>query len=353
MNTLTQDKPLTTIPDEIQPAFDYSGLDSQAVEDLHFAEKIYQSGKKMAERGLIHMGDGIAVAHDVLVANCDKQNNQHSEDTFRTWCLSIGVTKDTAYRLLQVTALLDGSSPRQQKILKELSPSLLYAVAKPSAPAELVQQVKDGDITTHKQYQESLKQLREKDTQLKAEKERADTAESQRDAAIADVNNLAEANSGLMKTLEKTRKDLRGTQESYNLAKKNELAQCDRLKDLEKQLEGSRQVAAAAKQRGDKLKAENEALKKQPIETVMADKDEVARQAKEMADGMTAEYKAKQEQDARDSYDSIILAGRSIANIAQSIKPLFGKLPGEQREAAINQFVRTLGQIQGEVSKCL
>ena len=85
----------------------------------------------------------------------------------------------------------------------------------------------------------------------------------------------------------------------------------------------------------------------------VVDKDEVARQAKEMADGMTADYKATQEQDARDAYDSIILAGRSITNLAQSIKPLFGKLPGEQRENAIDQFVRTLGQIQGEVSRCL
>lgn len=147
--TAPQDKPMTTVPDDMRPEFDYSGLDDQTVADLHLAESEYQHGKKLAARGLVHMGDAIAIAHDVLVANCDKQNNQHSEDTFRAWCLSIGITKDTAYRLLQVTALLDGSNPTQQKILKELSPSLLYAVAKPSAPAELVEQVKSGDITTH------------------------------------------------------------------------------------------------------------------------------------------------------------------------------------------------------------
>lgn len=37
MDTL-QSKPLTTIPDEMRPAFDYSGLDAQTVDDLHFAE---------------------------------------------------------------------------------------------------------------------------------------------------------------------------------------------------------------------------------------------------------------------------------------------------------------------------
>ena len=145
-----QDKPLTTVPDAMRPAFDYSGLTGQTVEDLHFAEKEYQHGKKLAERGLIHMGDAIAIAHEALcgvVANCDNSgdgacrnlrrahNNQHSDDTFRAWCVSIGITKDTAYRLLQVATLMDHSNPRQQKVLKELSPSLLYAVAKPSAPA--------------------------------------------------------------------------------------------------------------------------------------------------------------------------------------------------------------------------
>lgn len=61
MDTL-QSKPLTTIPDEIRPAFDYSGLDEQTVDDLHFAEKEYQHGKKLAERGLVHMGNAIAAA---------------------------------------------------------------------------------------------------------------------------------------------------------------------------------------------------------------------------------------------------------------------------------------------------
>ena len=115
-------------------------------------------------------------------------------------------------------------------------------------------------------------------------------------------------------------------------------------------------MAEAAKLRADKLQVENAALKKQPIAAVV-DEEEVDRRAGEkayeIAAGMTADYKAQQEQDARDAYDSIILAGRSITNLAQSIKPLFGKLPGDQRENAIDQFVRTLGQIQGEVSRCL
>ena len=392
----TQNKPLTTIPDEIRPAFDYSGLDAQTVDDLHFAEKEYQHGKKLAERGLVHMGNAIAAAHDALCGTVVQQldngedgacrtmrkarNNQHSEDTFKSWCLSIGITKDSAYRLLQVSALMDGSSPRQRAILEALPPTLLYAVAKPSAPAELVEQVKSGDITTHKQYQEAL-------AQIKAEKERADAAEAerdkllgaqnraawaeshiqdveaQRDAALADVQGLTEQNAKLQQSYH----DADESRIAANLQRQKAEAERDRAearaKDAENQLAGSRQVAEAAKLRGDKLKAENDALKSQPI-TAVVDEEEVDRRAGEkayqMAAEMTAELRAQleqassgTEQDAHSSYDKVLLADRSFQNIGKMVVPSLRRLPPEQREQLTNMLVHTLGQIQGEVSRCL
>lgn len=375
-----QDKPLTFIREDKCPAFDYSGLTDQAVEDLHFAEDEYRHGKQMAERGLVHMSNAIAAAHDALcgtvVAQCDNGKFAKKEDTFRAWCVSIGITKDTAYRLLQVSALLDGSSPRQQKILKELSPTLLYAVAKPSAPAELVEQVKSGDITTNKQYQEAL-------AQIKAEKERADAAETerdkllgaqnraawaeshiqdveaQRDAALADVQGLTEQNAKLQQSYH----DADESRIAANLQRQKAEAERDRAearaKDAENQLAGSRQMAEAAKLRGDKLKAENDALKKQPITTVV-DKEEVERQAREMAAEMTADLRAQleqassgSEQDAHSSYDNVLLADRSLQNIGKMVVPSLRRLPPEQREQLTNILVHTLGQIQGEVSRCL
>ena len=249
-------------------------------------------------------------------------------------------------------------------------------MAKPSAPAELVEQVKSGDITTNKQYQEAL-------AQIKAEKERADAAETerdkllgaqnraawaeshiqdveaQRDAALADVQGLTEQNAKL--------------QQSYHDADEGRIAarlQCqkaegerdraeERAKDAENQLAGSRQMAEAAKLRGDKLKAENDALKKQPITTVV-DKEEVERQAREMAAEMTADLRAQleqaasgSEQDAHSSYDNVLLADRSLQNIGKMVVPSLRRLPPEQREQLTNMLVHTLGQIQGEVSRCL
>lgn len=353
LSTAPQDKPLTFIQQDKCPEFDYSDLPEQTVATLHLAESGYLHGKKLAEKGLVYMGDNIALAHDELcstvVAQCDNGRFAKKEDTFRAWCLHIGITKDSAYRLLQVSALLADSSPRQRAVLESLPPTLLYAVAKPSAPPELVEKVKNGEVSSNKAYQDLLKENQQLRTdrvnamnQAEREKARAEKAEAERDKARADQLSTAK---------DCNRLGLKASQEKDRADKAEE-----RAKDAENQLSGSRQVAEAAKLRGDKLKAENDALKKQPI-TAVVDEEEVDRRAGEkayeIAAGMTADYKVKQEQDARDAYDSIILAGRSITSIVQSTKLQFRKLPNDQRESAINQLVHTLASAQGEVSACL
>ncbi len=248
-------------------------------------------------------------AHD-LTAN-------HYKGSWGRWCAAVGISRDTGDNMVRVAEQFGNIEIEGKPILDVQPLKLLYAAAKPSTPQEIKEAVFSGDITTYKEYQDVM-------AQLKAEQERAAAAEAREE-------------------------------EAWKMQTKAE----QRAKTAESQLEGSRQVAEAAKRRADKWQAEAEAARKQPIVAVV-DKDEVVRQAKEMADGMTADLKAQLDQtaanaeaDARDAYDSILLAGRSITNLAQSIKPLFGKLPGEQRENAIDQFVRTLGQIQGEVSRCL
>lgn len=345
--------------------FDYSGLDAQTVTDLHLAEQMYTSGRKLAEMGLRRMADGVSIAHEALVPNWDKRNNQYSEDTFRRWCESIGISKSAAYRLLQVTALFDNSSPEQQKILDSLSPSLLYAAAKPSAPADLVQAVKSGDITTHKQYQDLLKE----NQQLRADRvnalNAAAAAEAARDAALADVDGLHEQNRQLQAAAT-------GAQESCRTAHKNEDSALrrateaeQRAKEAEKQLAGARQVADAARMRADKYQREAEAAKAQPVAAAV-DEDEINRRAHTLADELTAPLRSELEAakaaaatpeqielDTRNAYDSLLLAGRAMQNAWKSVKPQLAKLPPDTRAGAINQLTNTLAEIQTEAIKCL
>lgn len=374
-----QEKPLTTVPDAMRPAFDYSGLTDQTVEDLHFAENEYRHGKQMAERGLVHMGNAIAAAHDALcgvVAQCDNgedgacrtmrkaRNNQHSEDTFKSWCVSIGITKDTAYRLLQVSALLDGSSPRQQKILKELSPTLLYAVAKPSAPAELVEKVKSGDITTNKQYQEAM-------AQIKAEKDRAAAAETREEEArkaaheyhekyeeaaamratlldqqgvyIADIDGLKKQNAEL--------------QQSYHDADEGRIAA-----NLQ------RQKAEAERDRAEeRAKNAEDALKKQPI-TAVIDEEEIDRRAAEKAWGLAdarnaelakdnanlkkqvAALRSRINDDAQADFEQANYCASLMRAAWDNSKASYSRLVGEDLESTFQTICSTLNSIMEEAS---
>ena len=356
--------------------FDYSGLDAQTVTDLHLAEQMYTSGRKLAEMGLRRMADGVSIAHDALCGACDNLSQAHNnqggvvpnwdnskhgnrgEDTFRRWCESIGVSKSAAYRLLQVTALFDNSSPEQQKILDSLSPSLLYAAAKPSAPADLVQAVKSGDITTHKQYQELLKE----NQQLRADRvnalNAAAAAEAARDAALADVDGLHEQNRQLQAAAT-------GAQENADAALRRASEAELRAKEAEKQLAGARQVADAARMRADKYQREAEAAKAQPVAAAV-DEDEINRRAHTLADELTAPLRSELEAakaaaatpeqielDTRNAYDSLLLAGRAMQNAWKSVKPQLAKLPPDTRAGAINQLTNTLTEIQTEAIKCL
>ena len=362
----TQNKPLTTIPDEMRPAFDYSGLDAQTVDDLHFAEKEYQHGKKLAERGLVHMGNAIAAAHDALCGTVVQQldngedgacrtmrkarNNQHSEDTFKSWCLSIGITKDSAYRLLQVSALMDGSSPRQRAILEALPPTLLYAVAKPSAPAELVEKVKNGEVSTNKEYQDLL-------AQIKAEKERADAAEAERDKLLGAQNRAAWAESHIQ-DVEAQRDaalaDVQGLTEQNAQLK-------ERADSAEAREEEAWKMQSKAEARAHKAE---DALKKQPI-TGVVDKDEVKRQAEALsrnavqeARQQAAEAQARLRQYQEDA-EGLLAPAQACAQqaqfIADSVRAMYLNWFGSAvaADASLAQMGTPLYAVCGEIMSSL
>lgn len=348
------------------PVFDYSGLDEHTTDTLHWAENRIRASRR---KYVIDVAETVAIVHDTLcgtvVQNLDNGQFVPKEEAFRRWCESIGISKSTAYNLLQVNVLMAGATQEERNTLASASPSLLYAAAKPSAPADLVQAVKSGDITTHKQYQDLLKE----NQQLRADRvnaiNAARQAESERDAALADVDGLHEQNRQLQAAAT-------GAQESYRTAHKNEDSALrrateaeQRAKEAEKQLAGARQVADAARMRADKYQREAEAAKAQPVAAAV-DEDEINRRAHTLADELTAPLRSELEAakaaaatpeqielDTRNAYDSLLLAGRAMQNAWKSVKPQLAKLPPDTRAGAINQLTSTLTEIQTEAIKCL
>ena len=219
--------------------------------------------------------------------------------------------------------------------------------------------------------QDLLAQIKSKDAQLEAAhadisglKDRATAAEAREEEAWSMVSKAQDEAKAAQENLdyEVSQNDALHEEKGQLLreceAAKQARAEAEaRAKDAENQLAGARQVAEAAKLRGDKLKAENDALKSQPI-TAVVDEEEVDRRAGEkayqMAADMTAELQEKldavtgdAEQDVRNAYDSVLLASRAMLNAWQMVKPQFRKLPEEQREALANQIIHTIGSIQG------
>lgn len=234
-------------------------------------------------------------AHDLCA------NNKNG--TWGKWCATVGISRDTGDRLVNIAAQCGNIQIEGKSILDVQPLKLLYAAAKPSTPEVVKQAVFTGDITTYKEYQELMAQLKaEKDRADAAEKsaqnarkenayfkelvksaeaqthkdaEKREEAESRYESALADISGLKEQNAQLRQRADTAEAR---EEEAWKMQSKAEA----RAKNAEGQLSGSRQVAEAAKLRADKLQEENAALKKQPIAAVV-DEEEVDRRAKALA----------------------------------------------------------------------
>ena len=324
-------------------AFDYSSLDQRTADTLHAAEHLIAEARRDY---VVQLAQAVSIAHEVLcstavhrvdncgvVANCDNSKHGHrGEDAFRRWCASVGLGKDTAYRLLQVAALLNGSTPEEQAVLEAASPSLLYAAAKPSAPAELVQAVKDGDITTHhKQYQELLARLKAQEAELARVQHEAELdRKEQEDANAAAMRYKAEAE--------------RRASDQQRLE--------GRVQSLTEALNASRQEAQTSAARVQELEA-------RPIEVKGADPDDIARwraegakQAQAQLDKAQAEAAALrgrlEEQDRHAGTHAVALSEQVAASVETILQGHFEELdalPYDTFEKAVAPFVTLLNHL--------
>lgn len=180
--------------------------------------------------------------------------------TWTKWYESKGMSKSSVWNMLQTGEGFKGSTIEQLTSIPELSRKDLNLIARSGCAEQLTAAAGDSQ-----RVQELL-------AQLKAEKERADSAEGSLTAALADVQGLTEQNAKL--------------QQSYHDADESRIAarlQCQKA-------EGERDKAEA------RAKNAEDALKKQPIVGV-TDPEEVRRQA----DALAAEAKAQARRQIEDA----------------------------------------------------
>ena len=339
-----QDKPAA-------PSFDF-GADDQTNALLLQDAQTFITGNMARIMAAKH-------AHD-LTAN-------HYKGSWGKWCAAVGISRDTGDNMVRVAEQF-GNIQLEGKSIFDVQPmKLLYAAAKPSTPEEVKQAVFTGDITTYKEYQEALAQIKaEKDRANAAEAERdkllgaqnraawaeshIQDVEAQRDAALADVQGLTEQNAKL--------------QQSYHDADESRIAA-----NLQRQkAEAERDKAEARTHKAE------DALKHQPIAGVV-DEEEVDRRAAEKAWGLAdARNRELQEENDRLKKNSAQLERRmkamtsrmddlgqtdfetanhcpeAMLAIWNSCKGSYSRLTGEDLENTFQYICNTLNSIRQEAA---
>lgn len=288
-------------------------------------------------------------AHD-LTAN-------HYKGSWGKWCAAVGISRDTGDRMVSVAAQCGNIQLEGKSILDVQPLKLLYAAAKPSTPTQVKQAVFSGDITSYKEYQELL-------AQVKAEKDRADAAETREEEAWSMVSKAQDEAQTAKSDLEVALVDLNGLtkqnaklQQSYHDADEGRIAarlQCQKA-------EGERDRAE------ERAKNAEDALKKQPI-TAVIDEEEIDRRAAEKAWGLAdarnaelakdnanlkkqvAALRSRINDDAQADFEQANYCANLMRAAWDNSKASYSRLVGEDLESTFQTICGTLNSIMEEAS---
>lgn len=139
-------------------AFDYSAVDDDTAQYLRKATA--RIANSYADIGAV-----LAEAQERLAKHGFGENN----GVFEKWFVSLGMSKMTVYRFIQIHNFRNdmlrssqfGTNEDALEIFDNLPKTLQADISAPSAPAEAVNAVLSGDITTHKDFIAMKKKLEE------------------------------------------------------------------------------------------------------------------------------------------------------------------------------------------------
>ena len=351
-----QDKPLTFIREDKCPAFDYSSLTDQTVENLHFAEDDQQFD--------LHYG----AAQDEYLISCiylarihalTAKAGRYGGGTWTKWYESKGLSHGSVTKMVQNGEAFNSSTVDELKQLPELTRKDLNLIARSGCAEQVV--AAGGDS---QRVQVLL-------AQIKAEKERADAAETREEEArkaaheyhekyeeaaamratlldqqgvyIADIDGLKKQNAKL--------------QQSYHDADESRIAA-----NLQRQKAETERDRAEAR-----AKNVEEALKHQPI-TAVIDEEEIDRRAAEKAWGLAdarnaelakdnanlkkqvAALRSRINDDAQADFEQANYCASLMRAAWDNSKASYSRLVGEDLESTFQTICGTLNSIMEEAS---
>ena len=290
--------------------------------------------------------------------------------TWTKWYESKGLSEGSARTMVKNGDAFNSATVAELKQLPELTRKDLNLIARSGCAAQLVEAAGDSQ-----RVQELL-------AQLKAEKERADTAEKSAQnahkenvyfkelvkSAEAQTSKDAKKREEAESRYESALADINGLKEQNAQLKERADSAEAREEEAENQLAGSRQVAEAAKRRADKWQAEAEAARKQPIAAVV-DEEEVDRRAAEKAWGLAdarnaelakdnaslkkqlAALRAKVSDDAQADFETANFCVNSIRAAWDTSRASYARLVGEDLEGTFQSLCGVLNSIMEEAAR--
>lgn len=295
-------------------------------------------------------------AHD-LTAN-------HYKGSWGKWCAAVGISRDTGDNMVRVAEQF-GNIQLEGKSIFDVQPmKLLYAAAKPSTPEEVKQAVFTGDITTYKEYQEVMAQLKVKEDELAKTQADLDHEISQNDALLDEKGRL-------LRECEASKK---ARMDAENRADTAEGSLTAAMADVQGLTEQNARLNAEKEQAEARAHKAEDALKHQPIAGVV-DEEEVDRRAAEKAWGLSdARNRELQEENDRLKKNSAQLERRmkamtsrmddlgqtdfetanhcpeAMLAIWNSCKGSYSRLTGEDLENTFQYICNTLNSIRQEAA---
>lgn len=295
-------------------------------------------------------------AHD-LTAN-------HYKGSWGKWCAAVGISRDTGDNMVRVAEQF-GNIQLEGKSIFDVQPmKLLYAAAKPSTPEEVKQAVFTGDITTYKEYQEVMAQLKAKEDELAKTQADLDHEISQNDALLDEKGRL-------LREYEASKK---ARMDAENRADTAEGSLTAAMADVQGLTEQNARLNAEKEQAEARAHKAEDALKHQPI-TAVVDEEEVDRRAAEKAWSLAdARNRELQEENDRLKKNSAQLERRmkamtsrmddlgqtdfetanhcpeAMLSIWNSCKGSYSRLTGEDLENTFQYICNTLNSIRQEAA---
>lgn len=295
-------------------------------------------------------------AHD-LTAN-------HYKGSWGKWCAAVGISRDTGDNMVRVAEQF-GNIQLEGKSIFDVQPmKLLYAAAKPSTPEEVKQAVFTGDITTYKEYQEVMAQLKAKEDELAKTQADLDHEISQNDALLDEKGRL-------LRECEASKK---ARMDAENRADTAEGSLTAAMTDVQGLTAQNARLNAEKEQAEARAHKAEDALKHQPIAGVV-DEEEVDRRAAEkawvLADARNRELQEENDRLKKNSaqlerrmkamtsrmddlgqtdFETANHCPEAMLAIWNSCKGSYSRLTGEDLENTFQYICNTLNSIRQEAA---